>query len=76
MIKQENLYGSKRNRTRMKETKKHPTKKWEISIMEIEEKEGKRYKVTRRLPEMSVAETKVFNSKEKALEQFNEWMGA
>ena len=58
----------------MKETKKHQTKKWEISIMEIENNEGKKYKVTRRLPEMSVAETKIFNSKEKARRQFNEWL--
>lgn len=53
---------------------KHPTQKWEISIIEIENHIGKKYKVTRRLPEMSVAETKVFRSKEEAKEQFDEWL--
>lgn len=56
------------------ETKEHPQKKWEISIMEIESKEGKMYKVTRRMPGMLVAETKIFTSKEKARKQFNEWL--
>lgn len=55
-------------------TKKHPTKKWEISISEFEDNDGKKYKVTRRLPEMSVAETKIFKSKEKAKEQFAKWL--
>ena len=56
------------------ETKEHPTQKWEISIVELESKEGKLYKVTRRMPGMLVAETKIFTSKEKAKEQFNEWL--
>lgn len=47
----------------MREAKKHQTKKWEISIIEIVDKEEKKYKVTRRLPEMSVAEIKIFDSK-------------
>jgi len=68
------LYNSKENKNGMKESKKHQTKKWEISIMEIEDKEGRKYKVTRRLPEMSVAETKIFSSKEKAIMQFNDWL--
>ena len=68
------LYKSKNKEKMMKETKKHQTKKWEISIMETEDNEGKKYKVTRRLPEMSVAETKIFISKEKAIKQFNEWL--
>jgi len=56
------------------ETKEHPTQKWEISIIEIESKEGKKYKVTRRIPGLLVAETKIFNSKEEARKQFNEWL--
>ena len=48
----------------MKETQRHSTKKWEISIIEYEDFEGKIYKITRRLPDMSVAETKIFRSKE------------
>ena len=75
MIKpNKDLYNSKTNKNRMEKTKKHQTKKWEISIIELENKEGKKYKVTRRLPEMSVAETKIFDSKEKAIMQFNEWL--
>ena len=58
----------------MRETKEHLTKKWKISIMEIEDKEGKKYKVTRRLPQMAVAETKIFKNKEGAIKQFNEWL--
>ena len=33
------------------------------------------FKVTRRFPEMSIAETKIFASKERAKEQFEEWLG-
>jgi len=53
---------------------KHPIKKWEVSIMEYQEESGKRYKVTRRIPKLSVAETRIFNSKEKAKLQFEEWL--
>ncbi len=58
----------------MEEIKKHPTKKWEVSIIEIENHIGKKYKVTRRLPEMSVAETKILDSKNDALKQVEEWL--
>jgi hypothetical protein len=54
--------------------KKHFTKKWEVSITEIQNHKGKKYKVTRRLPELKVAETKIFKSKEEAKEQFEEWL--
>ena len=53
---------------------KHIAKKWEVSIIEIENDIGKKYKVTRRIPEVSVAETKVFRSKEDAKKQFDEWL--
>ena len=53
---------------------KHLTKKWEVSIMEYQDEAGKKYKVTRRIPELSVAETKIFDSKEKAKSQFEEWL--
>ena len=55
-------------------TKKHPTKKWEVSIREFKNHIGKKFKVTRRLPEMSVAETKVFTNKKKAKKLFDEWL--
>ena len=54
--------------------KENQTKKWEISIIEFESDNGMIYKVTRRLPDFSVAETKVFFSKEEAKKQFNEWL--
>jgi hypothetical protein len=58
----------------MPETNEHLTKKWEVSIMEFQNDLGKKYKVTRRFPEMSIAETKIFSSKEKAKLQFEEWL--
>jgi len=58
----------------MKEVKIHPTKKWEISIIEYRINEDKMYKVTRRMPTMLVAETKIFKSKEEAKKQFEEWL--
>ena len=58
----------------MKETRKHIQKKWEVSIIEFFENENKKYKVTRRLPELSVAETKIFEKLEEAKKQFDEWL--
>ena len=59
---------------RTRKTEKHPTKKWEISIIEVENHIGKKYKVTRRLPELGVAETKIFKSKAEAKKQFDSWL--
>ncbi len=42
--------------------------------MELQDKEGIKYKVTRRLPELNVAETKVFRLKEEAKDQFEQWL--
>ena len=58
----------------MPKTKKHPTKKWEISILEFQNHKGKKFKVTRRIQDMSVAETKIFKSKRQAIKQFNGWL--
>ena len=58
----------------MAKTSKHLTKKWEISFAELENTVRKVFKVTRRLPELAVAETKMFCSKEEAVRQFNEWL--
>jgi len=58
----------------MLEVKKHFVKRWEVSIIELENHIGKKYKVTRRLPEMSVAETVVFMTKKQAKKQFDEWL--
>lgn len=54
--------------------KKNPVKKWEVSIAEIQNSVGKKYKVTRRLPELLIAETKIFRNKKKARELFEEWL--
>ena len=58
----------------MAEIKKHPTNKWEISIMELKDNGNEKFKVTRRLSDFSVAETKFFRSKKEAKEQFDEWL--
>lgn len=55
-------------------SKKSFTKKWTISLLEVENSEGMKYKVTRTIPELSVSETKMFKDKEEALKQFNEWL--
>jgi len=56
----------------MKEIKEN--KKWEVSIMELQTEKGIVYKVTRRVPEMGVAETKVFPKLDEARKQFEEWL--
>ena len=38
------------------------SKQWELSILEFSEDEQLKYKVTRRLPILSVAETKITNT--------------
>ena len=54
----------------MAEIKQHPFKKWEVSVMEIQKGRITKYKVTPRIAELSVAETKIFESKEEAKKQF------
>ncbi|MEW5896755.1 MAG: hypothetical protein AB1668_03630 [Nanoarchaeota archaeon] len=58
----------------MNEITKHPHKKWEVSIIELHDKEKIEYKVTRRIAEMSIAETKIFKTKEEARKQVEEWL--
>jgi len=58
----------------MKISKEHLVKKKEVSIIELENDIGKKYKVTKRIPEMLVDETKIFRSKEEARKQFDEWL--
>ena len=53
---------------------KHPTRRWEVSIVKMHDNGNEFYKVTRRLAEMSVAETQVFPTKEEAKQQFEEWL--
>ncbi|MEK6886991.1 MAG: hypothetical protein AABW88_04105 [Nanoarchaeota archaeon] len=47
---------------------------WEVSIIELQSSDGKKYKVTRSLPELHVSETKLFNSKKEAKDKFDEWL--
>lgn len=49
-------------------------RKVEISIIELQDEKGKKYKVTKRSPEMSVSETRIFRSKKKAQRQLEEWL--
>lgn len=58
----------------LKITKRHPTGKWEVSLIELQSIGKKKFKVTRRLPELSVAETKMFTSNKKARKQFDVWL--
>ena len=58
----------------MEKSKEHLTKKWEVSIVELENSVGKKYKVTRKISDLSVSETEVFRSKEEAKKQFDEWL--
>jgi hypothetical protein len=53
---------------------KHPIKCIEVSIKRFEEDGITKYKVTKRVPQMSVAETKIFNTKEEATRQSDEWL--
>ena len=45
----------------------------EVTIIELKNS-VKRYKVTRRIPDLSISETLVFSSKEEAKKQFDEWL--
>jgi hypothetical protein len=47
---------------------------WEVTIKELEGDLGTMYKVTRRMPAISVAETRIFYTKELALKQFMSWL--
>jgi hypothetical protein len=53
---------------------KHFTKKWEVSLIKLVEGNETKYKVTRKIPELSVSETLIFRSKKKAIKKFEEWL--
>ncbi|HLD15020.1 MAG TPA: hypothetical protein VJB94_00370 [Candidatus Nanoarchaeia archaeon] len=48
--------------------------KWLVSIKVLKPNGEVLFKVTRRMPELKIAETKFFKNKEEALKQFNEWL--
>jgi len=58
----------------MKKTEEHFTRRCEISIIELTNTVGKKFKVTKRVPDMCVSETKIFRSKKKAKKQFDDWL--
>ncbi|MBI2140765.1 hypothetical protein HYU14_07625 [Candidatus Woesearchaeota archaeon] len=58
----------------MEESKKSQTTKWEVSIIELMEGKNLCFKVTKIIPGLKVAETRVFGTKGEALRQFNEWL--
>jgi hypothetical protein len=48
--------------------------KWEVTMIELQENGKKKFKVTKRIPYLKVSETKIFESKEEAKKQFEEWL--
>ena len=54
--------------------KDHYTQKCEVSIIQLVNHIGEKFKVTKRVPNLSTAETKEFRSKKEAIEQFEEWL--
>ncbi len=46
----------------------------EVTLKVFKSNGTSKYKVTRRIPEHYVAETKMFDDKDEALKQFNEWL--
>ncbi|MBW2967883.1 hypothetical protein KY362_05345 [Candidatus Woesearchaeota archaeon] len=46
----------------------------EVTIVEIENDVGTKYKVTRRDPELAIAETKIFRSLQDAKMQLDTWL--
>jgi len=53
----------------MEET--HSTKHWIVTLMALEDGN---FKVTKRLPDLFVSETKIFKSNKDAKKQFDEWL--
>jgi hypothetical protein len=49
-------------------------KQWEISFIAFKTSKGDVFKITRRIPHLFVAATKLFASKELAKKQLNEWL--
>jgi hypothetical protein len=48
--------------------------RWEYSIMKFEDHRGNIFKVTRRLPEMHISETRIFGDSRRAKEQLKAWL--
>ena len=50
------------------------TIQWEVSVIELQSEAGIKFKVTRRIPALSVSETKVFDSQAEAMKQLEDWL--
>ena len=48
--------------------------KWVVSLAEFRDKGNRHYKLTRRIPELSVSETLLLKYKKEALSKMNEWL--
>lgn len=57
----------------MQEKEKH-RKKWEVSILELEEYREKRFKVIKKIPAELMFESKTFETREEARKQFEDWI--
>lgn len=58
----------------MNKSKRSLGRKWIISLLELKDYEGEKFKVTRSIPALRVHETKIFGTKEEAKRQFEEWL--
>ena len=47
---------------------------WEISIIEFKDEHITKYKVTKRFPEMAVAETRIYTAKSEVVKQIVKWL--
>lgn len=56
------------------EIKEKQGKKWEVSILELEEYREKRFKVIRKIPLELMFESKTFETREEARKQFEDWI--
>ena len=45
-----------------------------VSISEFRDNGNRKFKLTRRIPELSVSETKLFDKREDAVKLMNEWL--
>lgn len=54
--------------------KQYPILQWSVSVLQLRDNGNTYYKVTRRMYALSVAETKIFLSKEEAQRQFETWL--
>lgn len=47
---------------------------WEIPLLELRDEKATTYKLTKRLPQRGVAETKIYTTKREILKQIAAWL--